>query len=183
MSFSEASKASAPTAVPPLHEGAIRTSGSCPWLWSFWFCPDPVASPRRFLPEGRERPLPNLANGQLARQAGKVICTWMPDKGWCRWGFLDDPMTFIGVEEMPLLSLGRRFSAPIHIKAPLDRTARAALMGKDKDSFNRWESGQALASDVIAYLFSKGFNLICVANLAKGKSKRPIQADFLFSRS
>jgi aminopeptidase N len=61
----------------------------------------------------------------------------------------EQSVTFIGVEEMPLLSLGRRFSAPIHIKAPLDRTARAALMGKDKDSFNRWESGQALAADVL----------------------------------
>ena len=50
-------------------------------------------------------------------------------------------------------------------------------------SFIELYVGQALASDVIAYLFSKGFNLNCVANLAKGRSKRPIQADFLFSRS
>jgi FkbM family methyltransferase len=50
-------------------------------------------------------------------------------------------------------------------------------------SFIELYVGQALASDVIGYLFAKGFNLICVANLARGKAKRPIQADFLLSRS
>jgi FkbM family methyltransferase len=49
-------------------------------------------------------------------------------------------------------------------------------------SFIELYVGQALASDVIAYLFSKGFKLVCVANLSKGNAKRPIQADFLFSR-
>jgi FkbM family methyltransferase len=47
-------------------------------------------------------------------------------------------------------------------------------------SFVELYVGQALAADVIGYLFSKGFRLICVANLSKGKAKRPIQADFLF---
>jgi FkbM family methyltransferase len=48
-------------------------------------------------------------------------------------------------------------------------------------SFVELYVGQALATEVIEYLFSKGFKLICVANLTDGKSKRPIQADFLFS--
>jgi FkbM family methyltransferase len=47
-------------------------------------------------------------------------------------------------------------------------------------SFIELYVGQALATDVIAYLFGKGFKLICVANPSKGNSKRPIQADFLF---
>lgn len=47
-------------------------------------------------------------------------------------------------------------------------------------SFIELYVGQALATDVIAYLFSKGFKLICVANLSDGKARRPIQADFLF---
>jgi FkbM family methyltransferase len=47
-------------------------------------------------------------------------------------------------------------------------------------SFIELYAGQALASEVIAYLFSKGFKLICVANPSNGNEKRPIQADFLF---
>ncbi len=59
---------------------------------------------------------------------------------------------FVGVDEPPLLSLGRRFSAPIHIRAPLNRKARAQLMASDPDAFNRWESGQALASDILLHM-------------------------------
>jgi FkbM family methyltransferase len=48
-------------------------------------------------------------------------------------------------------------------------------------SFIELYVGQALASDVIAYLLEKQFKLLCVANLSHGKSSRPIQADFLFA--
>jgi FkbM family methyltransferase len=50
-------------------------------------------------------------------------------------------------------------------------------------SFIELYVGQALATDVIAFLLARNFDLICVANLSSGKSRRPIQADFLFSRS
>jgi FkbM family methyltransferase len=50
-------------------------------------------------------------------------------------------------------------------------------------SFVELYVGQALASDVIAYLLSRGYRLICVANLESGRAQRPLQADFLFSRS
>jgi FkbM family methyltransferase len=50
-------------------------------------------------------------------------------------------------------------------------------------SFVELYVGQALASEVIAYLIGKGFRLICVANLEMGHAQRPIQADFLFSRA
>jgi FkbM family methyltransferase len=49
-------------------------------------------------------------------------------------------------------------------------------------SFVELYVGQALAADVIQYLHSKGFKLDCVGNTSTGRSKRPIQADFLFSR-
>jgi FkbM family methyltransferase len=49
-------------------------------------------------------------------------------------------------------------------------------------SFIELYVGQALATDIVAYLLSKGFKLACVANISTGRSKRPIQADFLFSR-
>lgn len=50
-------------------------------------------------------------------------------------------------------------------------------------SFVELYVGQALASEVIAHLMSRGFSLICVANLESGHAQRPIQADFLFSRT
>jgi FkbM family methyltransferase len=50
-------------------------------------------------------------------------------------------------------------------------------------SFVELYVGQALATEVISYLLSKNFKLLCVANLSTGKSLRPIQADFLFSRT
>jgi aminopeptidase N len=56
---------------------------------------------------------------------------------------------FAGVNEPPLVSLGRGFSAPVHFKTPADRRARAELMRRDGDDFNRWESGQSLAMDIL----------------------------------
>ena len=56
---------------------------------------------------------------------------------------------FTGVEEAPLLSLGRGFSAPALFRAPLKARDRAILMGADSDDFNRWEAGQALAAEIV----------------------------------
>jgi aminopeptidase N len=61
----------------------------------------------------------------------------------------EQKFVFVDVAEPPLLSIGRHFSAPAFYKLPLDRKARASLMASDPDAFNRWESGQALASDVL----------------------------------
>lgn len=49
-------------------------------------------------------------------------------------------------------------------------------------SFVELYVGQALATEVVAYLLAKGWLLVCVANLSNGTSQRPIQADFLFTR-
>lgn len=48
-------------------------------------------------------------------------------------------------------------------------------------SFIELYVGQALATEVVAYLLARDFKLTCVANLEVGRSTRPIQADFLFS--
>jgi FkbM family methyltransferase len=50
-------------------------------------------------------------------------------------------------------------------------------------SFIELYVGQALAADIVAFMLSMSFELRCVANLSHGKSRRPIQADFLFSRA
>ena len=56
---------------------------------------------------------------------------------------------FVDVPERPLLSIGRRFSAPAIVRTPLRREDHAALMACDPDGFNRWEAGQKLARDVL----------------------------------
>ena len=61
----------------------------------------------------------------------------------------EQSFTFVGVSEKPLPSIGRQFSAPAVFDLPLDRADRAALMAHDADAFNRWESGQVLARDVL----------------------------------
>jgi aminopeptidase N len=57
--------------------------------------------------------------------------------------------TFVDVAEEPLLSLGRGFSAPVVFRTSHGRHDRATLMGKDSDSFNRWEAGQILAAEIM----------------------------------
>jgi aminopeptidase N len=37
----------------------------------------------------------------------------------------------------------------VHFKVPVDRKSLSALMARDTDAFNRWEAGQALATDVL----------------------------------
>lgn len=53
--------------------------------------------------------------------------------------------TFVGVEEEPVLSVGRRFSAPAVFKVAHTSADRTTLMAHDSDSFNRWEAGQTAA--------------------------------------
>lgn len=49
-------------------------------------------------------------------------------------------------------------------------------------SFITLYTGQALAGEVVEALGACGFRLECVANATRGKSRKPIQADFLFAR-
>ena len=49
-------------------------------------------------------------------------------------------------------------------------------------SFIELYLGQALASEIVSFLFVNNFKLICVTNLSCGRARRPIQADFLFAR-
>jgi aminopeptidase N len=56
---------------------------------------------------------------------------------------------FVDIPEKPLLSMGRRFSAPATFRTQSSRNDNAALMARDPDGFNRWEAGQMLARDVL----------------------------------
>ena len=61
----------------------------------------------------------------------------------------EQSFVFTDIAEPPLLSLGRGFSAPVHVRTSLSRQQRAVLMAHDPDDFNRWEAGHALACDVM----------------------------------
>ena len=68
-----------------------------------------------------------------------------PEERVLELGGADETFTFVGVEEEPLVSVGRRFSAPAIFKLTQSAKDRARLMAADPDSFNRWEAGQAAA--------------------------------------
>ncbi|HKD23293.1 MAG TPA: DUF3458 domain-containing protein, partial [Rhizomicrobium sp.] len=72
-----------------------------------------------------------------------------PDERVLELGKAEETFVFEGVPEEPLLSVGRGFSAPVNFRLALDRKARAALMGRDRDPFNRWEAGQTLATEIL----------------------------------
>ena len=59
---------------------------------------------------------------------------------------------FVNVPAAPVPSLLRGFSAPVILKTDLDHRDLAFLMAHDADSFNRWEAGQQLATDLLLCL-------------------------------
>ncbi len=58
--------------------------------------------------------------------------------------------TFTGVDEPPLLSLNRGFSAPVIVAADQSRADLAMLAAHDDDPFARWEATQRLALDLLS---------------------------------
>ncbi len=57
--------------------------------------------------------------------------------------------TFDNINERPVLSLNRNFSAPIRLDFSQSEADLLALFSSDDDAFNRWESGQKLAMQMI----------------------------------
>ena len=57
--------------------------------------------------------------------------------------------TFKNIAVLPVPSVNRGFSAPVKLRQQLDDEARALLMSRDSDAFNRWEAGQQYATDVL----------------------------------
>lgn len=60
--------------------------------------------------------------------------------------------TFVGVTQKPVPSLLRGFSAPIKLSSLLSQEEQLFQLSHDADSFNRWEAGQSVASDLIMAL-------------------------------
>ena len=56
---------------------------------------------------------------------------------------------FRNVAERPTPSINRGFSAPVRLKAGLSTPDRLFIVEADSDTFNRWETSQGLARDVM----------------------------------
>ena len=56
---------------------------------------------------------------------------------------------FEDIHEMPILSINRHFSAPVEVKIDCTLEDYKFLMANDTDPYNRWESGQVLATELM----------------------------------
>lgn len=56
---------------------------------------------------------------------------------------------FTGLDERPVISINRGFSAPIKVRFDRAPDDLAFLMARDTDPFNRWEAGQQFATSVL----------------------------------
>jgi len=61
----------------------------------------------------------------------------------------EEQFVFVNIPAAPVPSLLRGFSAPVKVRYPYTRDELAFLFAHDSDSFNRWEAGQRLATEVL----------------------------------
>jgi aminopeptidase N len=66
----------------------------------------------------------------------------------------EQTFTFEDVDEPPVLSLGRGFSAPVRFEVERSLDELAFLLAHDTDAFNRWEAGQELGKRTLLALVS-----------------------------
>ena len=67
----------------------------------------------------------------------------------------EQTFTFIDINEQPLPSLLRGFSAPVKLSFPYNRDQLMFLMQHDSDGFNRWDAGQQLSVQVLQELIAQ----------------------------
>lgn len=66
-----------------------------------------------------------------------------------------ETFVFEGIEEEPVLSLLRGFSAPVKVEYPYSDEDLAFLLANDSDPFNRYEAGQRIAAKEIHALAAR----------------------------
>ncbi|MFT4540344.1 MAG: aminopeptidase N [Planctomycetota bacterium] len=93
-------------------------------------------------PEGKDLPLMLLGENHFVEPGTRVL-----ELTEARQVF-----TFQGIHTTPVASVLRAFSAPLIVEQERTREQMAFLMAHDSDSFNRWEAGQQLATDIILAL-------------------------------
>ena len=87
-------------------------------------------------PDGSDRPVILAGAGALER--GVITLTRAKQS-----------FVFTGLDERPVMSLNRGFSAPVKLTANLRDGDLAFLAAHDSDSFNRWQAVQTLATGLL----------------------------------
>jgi len=85
-----------------------------------------------------------IAVGLLAPDGREVVPTTVLEMTEYEQSF-----SFEGLEERPIPSLLRDFSAPVILSRETTPEERAFLLAHDTDPFNKWEAGRQLAKDVL----------------------------------
>src|SRR5690606_369 len=67
----------------------------------------------------------------------------------------EQAFTFLKLEQKPLPSLLRGFSAPVKLEFPYSRDQLMFLMQHDTDGFNRWDAGQQLSVQILQELIAQ----------------------------
>ena len=106
-------------------------------------------------PEKKPMQIP-LALGLIGRKSGTPLPLTLegenatgPEERVLELTAAQQRFVFTGLDEEPVLSLARGFSAPVNIRTKTDSATRAFLMSKDTDAFNRWEAGQQLSTEIL----------------------------------
>jgi aminopeptidase N len=89
-------------------------------------------------PDGQDLPL-QLADEDAPRGTSRTL----------QISAADQELVFVNLPVRPVPSLLRGFSAPVKVRYPYSRRELAFLFANDSDSFNRWEAGQRLATEVL----------------------------------
>ena len=101
-----------------------------------------------------------VAVGLVGRQSGKDVTLIVAGSTPATTQILNltkakQTFQFTGVPEVVVPSIGRGFSAPVKFDSELSSEDRAFLMAKDSDPFNRWESGQKFATELLVRMTSQ----------------------------
>jgi aminopeptidase N len=115
--------------------------------------------------------------GLLGRSSGKVLPVTLDpaqdgqDEVVLELTEASATWTFSGLEEEPLPSLLRNFSAPVRLHQERSDEDLVLQMSHDPDPFNRWDAGQALARDRV------------LAAVSAIEGQRPVSLDSGFSEA
>ncbi len=104
--------------------------------------PNQLSKPPRVIP---------IAVGLLNPNGDEVLPTTVLEMTGAAQSF-----SFPNLASRPIPSILRGFSAPVTLIRDTSQDERAFLLAHDTDPFNKWESGRALAKDVLARLILDG---------------------------
>jgi aminopeptidase N len=93
-----------------------------------------------------------VVTGLIGRQGDELESSYQNDTGkthTLRLNQAEQDFVFTGLQEKPVLSLFRGFSAPVKVEFERPDEELAFCMAHDKDEFNRWDAGQQLATRII----------------------------------